>query len=281
VAKRLARRLRELGLADLDAYRGRLETHPEEWTELAARLGIPISRFWRDRGAFESIEREVLTALARQASDAGRDVLVCWSAGCASGEEPYTFAIAWQLRLQPAFARLRLQIVATDCDAQLLDRARTGCYAASSLKELPADLRAAAFDERDGRFCVRPQWRSIEFLRQDLREQMPDGGALGRRPRCLLRRQQLDRAAVPSHRHAGGDRGHRGGVQRFGRSSPGEGRQLQLARIDDARPGPTHADALAVLPPRTARRSASGTPLGPHRATRSASIIAASTFLPA
>ncbi len=79
------------------------------------------------------------------------------------------------MRLQPAFPRLRLQIVATDCDAQLLERARTGCYAASSLKELPADLRAAAFDERDGRFCIRAELRGVEFLRQDLREQMPDG----------------------------------------------------------------------------------------------------------
>ncbi len=93
VAKRLIRRLRALRLDDLDAYRDRLKSHPVEWTELDARLGIPISRFWRDRGVFESIEREVLPALARQAIDAGRATLACWSAGCASGEEPYTIAI--------------------------------------------------------------------------------------------------------------------------------------------------------------------------------------------
>jgi chemotaxis protein methyltransferase CheR len=175
VAKRLGRRLRELGLADIDAYRRRLEAQPAEWTALDALLGIPISRFWRDRGVFESIGRDVLPALARAAIDAGRSTLDAWSAGCASGEEPYTLAMLWQLRVHSAFPRLQLRVAATDCNAVLLERARIGCYEASSLKELPADLRAAAFETRDARWCVRPELRAVEFLRQDLRETMPAG----------------------------------------------------------------------------------------------------------
>jgi len=175
VAKRLGRRLRALGVPDLDAYRAWLESHPEEWAALDATLGIPISRFYRDRGVFDSIERDVLPALAQAAREAGRNELACWSAGCASGEEPYTLAILWRARLQPAFPEIALRIVATDCDALLLERARIGCYEASSLKELPDDLRAAAFDEHAGRRCVRAEFRSVDFLRQDLREEMPDG----------------------------------------------------------------------------------------------------------
>ena len=175
VCKRLGRRLRMLGLADLDAYRGWLESHPAEWPELDALLGIPISRFYRDRGAFESIGRDVLPALARAAREAVCPTLDCWSAGCASGEEPYTLAILWRLRLQAAFPALALHIVATDVDAALLDRARAGCYLASSLKELPPELRAAAFEERGELECVRPEYRNVEFLRQDLRNEMPAG----------------------------------------------------------------------------------------------------------
>jgi chemotaxis protein methyltransferase CheR len=173
--KRISDRLRALGLADFDAYRGWLESHPAEWRELDALLDIPISRFCRDRGVFESIERDVLPALARAAREARRTMLECWSAGCASGEEPYTLAILWRQRLQPAFAQLDLRIVATDRDAALLERARIGCYGASSLKELAADLRAAAFEPRDGRWCVRPEYRAVELLREDLREEMPVG----------------------------------------------------------------------------------------------------------
>jgi chemotaxis protein methyltransferase CheR len=175
VCKRLGRRLRALALADFDAYRGWLESHPAEWSELDALLGIPISRFHRDRGVFESIERDVLPTLARAAREASRTTLDCWSAGCASGEEPYTLAILWRLRVQSAFPGLVLRIVATDRDAELLERAHIGCYAASSLKELPPDLRGAAFEPRDGRWCVRPEYRAVEFVRQDLREGMPAG----------------------------------------------------------------------------------------------------------
>ena len=174
INKRIKRRLRTLGLADLDAYRRRLESHADEWHELDGLLGIPISRFCRDRGVFDALAQDVLPALARAARTAGRATIDCWSAGCAGGEEPYTLAIVWRQRL-PAFADLALRIVATDNDAALLERARIGCYAASSLKELPGDLRAAAFERRDDRWCVRREFRQIEFLLQDLREQMPEG----------------------------------------------------------------------------------------------------------
>lgn len=173
VCKRLARRVRALGLADLDAYRGRLESHAEEWPALDALLGIPISRFYRDRGVFDAIGEAVLPALARAAREAVRPTLDCWSAGCASGEEPYTLAILWRLRVQAPFPGLALHVFATDADAELLERARAGCYSASSLKELPPDLRAA-FEARDGQWCVRPELRTVEFQRQDLREAMPD-----------------------------------------------------------------------------------------------------------
>lgn len=175
VCKRLARRVRALGLADLDAYRSWLESRPEEWGELDALLGIPISRFYRDRGVFDSVARDVLPALARAAREAVRPTLDCWSAGCASGEEPYTLALLWRLHVQAAFPGLALHIVATDADAALLDRARVGCYLASSLKELPPDLRTAAFEARGEEWCIRPEFRAVEFLEQDLREEMPAG----------------------------------------------------------------------------------------------------------
>jgi chemotaxis protein methyltransferase CheR len=175
VCKRLGRRLRTLGLADLGAYRGWLESHAAEWPELDALLGIPISRFYRDRGVFDSVGRDVLPALARAAREASHPTLDCWSAGCASGEEPYTLAILWRLRIQAAFPGLAARIVATDAVAALLDRARSGRYLASSLKELPPDLRAAAFEARGELWCVRPEFRDVEFLRQDLRAEMPEG----------------------------------------------------------------------------------------------------------
>jgi chemotaxis protein methyltransferase CheR len=175
VAKRLARRFRALGLPNFDAYRCWLESHPEEWAALDALLDIPISRFYRDRGVFESLERVVLPALACAAREDSRATLDCWSAGCASGEEPYTLAILWRMRLQPRFSGLDLRIVATDRDLELLERARKGCYDASSLKELPEELRAAAFDLRDDEWCLHAEFRALELVQQDLQDAMPAG----------------------------------------------------------------------------------------------------------
>ena len=175
IAKRLGRRLRTLGLDDLGAYRAWLDLHPEEWAELDALLGIPISRFYRDRDVFESIEQRVLPLLMHRAREAGNASIACWSAGCASGEEPYTLAMLWKLRLQTAYPGMALRILATDSDASLLERARVGCYEASSLKELPADLRVAAFEQRNASFCLKRECRTVEFSRQDLREVMPAG----------------------------------------------------------------------------------------------------------
>lgn len=175
VCKRLGRRLRETGIAGLEAYRTYLQNHPEEWPMLEEFCRIPISCFYRDRGVFEQLEREILPELAARALSQSDGELSCWSACCASGEEPYTLAILWHTRFAHRFPRLKLRIVATDIDAHLIERARIGCYAASSLKALPAELLDAAFMRRDTQFCVRDEFRGITFLQQDIREAMPDG----------------------------------------------------------------------------------------------------------
>src|SRR3981081_3243192 len=99
VCERLSRRLAELELRDLAAYRAHLGQHPEEWTVLDALTHITISRFNRDRRVFAFVQREVLPALATGAISRSSDTVQVWSAGCASGEEAYTLAIMWQLEL--------------------------------------------------------------------------------------------------------------------------------------------------------------------------------------
>jgi len=175
VCKRLARRLRELNLPDVAAYRAFLDGYTGEWAILDGYCRIPISRFYRDREVFEQLEHVVLPALAAATVAAGRSELACWSACCASGEEAYTLAILWRFRLHHQFPGLGLRIVATDIDAQVLQRARTGCYRASSLKALPPPLLAEALTRHGGELCVRDEYRAIEILQQDIRRTVPEG----------------------------------------------------------------------------------------------------------
>jgi chemotaxis protein methyltransferase CheR len=174
VCKRVDRRYRELGLPDLAAYRDHLETRPLEWEVLRACCGIPISRFYRDRAVFESLEHLVLPVLASNATRRADTGLDCWSAGCASGEEAYTLSILWQLRLAGRHPRLELRVLATDIDPALLKRATAACYRASSLRELPLAWRAEAFVVRGAQYCVRATFRQgISFVCEDICTAMP------------------------------------------------------------------------------------------------------------
>lgn len=175
VCRRLARRMRELGLEHVDDYRARLESTPEEWEALDALCRVTISRFHRDRRVFEVLEQDVLPVLAKAAVGEERG-LRAWSAGCASGEEPYTLALVWELRVRPAFPLTAIEILATDVDDNVLDRARRGAYGQSSLRELPDEWRRRAFTRRGERFHVRPRFRSlVTFARHDARTRAPEG----------------------------------------------------------------------------------------------------------
>jgi chemotaxis protein methyltransferase CheR len=167
VCRRVRRRLDALGLADLDGYRAHLEAHPGEWALLDSLTAITISRFARDREVFEALAREVLPAVG-----AGRDRLSVWSAGCASGEEPYTLALLAAERL----AGVRLDILATDMDANVLRRAEDAAYGWGSVKELPEAWRARGFVRRDGLYVLRPEYRRpVTLRRHDVREPPPEG----------------------------------------------------------------------------------------------------------
>jgi chemotaxis protein methyltransferase CheR len=163
-------------LADVAAYRRYLEGHTAEWQVLDGLTHVTVSRFYRDRATWTALERQVLPSLAQTALDRGDRRLDAWSAGCASGEEPYTLRLLWELVLRPRFLALELAVLATDADEAMLERARKACYARSSLKELPADWCESAFIERDGRLCLRPEYRrAVNLARHDVRDSPPRG----------------------------------------------------------------------------------------------------------
>jgi len=170
VCKRIARRMQALGIEDEAAYRLHLQRSPAEWSLLDGLCRVSVSRFYRDKLVFAFLEREVLPVLARQAIARGDSSLRIWSVGCSSGEEPYSVAIVWRLGLQPCFPGLTLDVLATDADAQLLERAREACYPYSAIKNLPAAWRERSFVSRDQQFCLAQEYRQqTRFVEQDVR----------------------------------------------------------------------------------------------------------------
>ena len=176
VGKRLKRRLAELGLSELSAYQDLLVRDPAERARLDAMCRIPISRFYRDRGTFDVICRRLLPGVASQATARGDDTVRCWSAGCASGEEPYTLAMAWCFCAKPEWPAIGFTVIATDVEPTMIERAKVACYNSSSLKELPPGWLERAFFRCGLLFCLRPEFRqNVCFQLVDIRQSMPDG----------------------------------------------------------------------------------------------------------
>ncbi|WOX04144.1 CheR family methyltransferase [Microbulbifer pacificus] len=176
VCKRLYRRITQLGIEDLPAYRRYLDTHPDEWQTLDAMSRVSISRFYRDRAVFDYLAATVLPELAQRARARGADNLNVWCAGAGAGEEPYTLAIIWELQLRAAFPELQINIVASDADANLCRRGKKAHYPQRVFKDMPAEWLDTALSAGDGYYCLKPNIRRcVEFRVEDLRTGVPTG----------------------------------------------------------------------------------------------------------
>jgi chemotaxis protein methyltransferase CheR len=176
VCRRLAKRMSDLGISTIDAYRMHIEADPDEWKIIDGLCRITISRLYRDGALFEIIEKEVVPCLAGFALDNGSGVISCLSLGCASGEEVYSLNLLWQERLQRRYKSLALNILALDADETMLARAGTASYARGSVKEVPADLLDRGFVKSDGEYRLRDTYRGrIVFLLRDVRDPLPQG----------------------------------------------------------------------------------------------------------
>ena len=106
----------------------------------------------------------------------GDRTLRIWICGRASGEEAYTLAILWDARVAARIPGMDLEIMGTDADPRMLERARRGAYTASSIRDLPEDLRRAAIESAGELFRVRDRIREeVAWLCQDLRVEAPPG----------------------------------------------------------------------------------------------------------
>lgn len=176
VCRRVAGRIRELGLRDVAAYRDYLEHNPREWQGVDDACRITISRFYRDRGVFDSLSAVVLPALARAAVARGARELRGLSVGCASGEEVYSLKLLWDLGAGGERETLELRITAMDSHPAMLERARRACFHPSSLAELPESWRGRAFERSDGELCLRARFREgVCLVHGDVRRSLPPG----------------------------------------------------------------------------------------------------------
>jgi chemotaxis protein methyltransferase CheR len=166
VQARLARRLRELGLSSEREYLDRLRTDGEEELVLFLdAISTNFTNFFREPDHFETLAKDVQAALT-----AGQQKFRFWSAGCSSGEEPYTLAMV----LEPILKARDWRILATDISTRVLARAAEGVYSEEEVEPIPADLRGkflepAGAGEGEPRFAFARRLRErVVFHRLNL-----------------------------------------------------------------------------------------------------------------
>jgi len=143
VYSRLVRRLRALGVESFHQYCTLVARNEEgEREEMIAALTTNITRFFRENHHFEHFRNRVLPDLIPRARKGAR--LRFWSAGCSSGEEPYSLALSI-LALLPEAASFDIRILATDINRNVLEAAKIGLYGATALAPVEPDVRDRFF----------------------------------------------------------------------------------------------------------------------------------------
>jgi chemotaxis protein methyltransferase CheR len=131
----------QVGSCSLAEYLQALEEKKLLRLECDRLMTVSISRFFRDRALWQTLEHDILPTVIAQ----GNTQVKAWSAGCACGEEVYSLRIVWDLLSRRFEGLPGIDILATDANPLYLEKAKAGVYSKSSLKEIPESLQALFF----------------------------------------------------------------------------------------------------------------------------------------
>ena len=172
VRRRIAVRMRARGVHTFEEYGGVLDRDEREYELLLDALTINVTKFFRNPETFAAIDRELVPALYARAEPQLR----IWSAGCASGEEPYSLAILMHRYAEAQSRRFdRVEVLGTDLDRASLATAERATYLEPTLSDTPVDIRQMYFPmlppyRIPGDVRARVQFRRHDLLREPFPE---------------------------------------------------------------------------------------------------------------
>lgn len=141
---RLLKRLRELGLTSYSEYYDYVSSSKGRSKELVKMIDVVTTNkteFFREVEHFDFLSKSVLPALARSRQAGNMRRLNIWSAGCSSGEEPYTLAMVLSEFFSTTRSLNRFSILATDISTQILAKAKKAIYRKETVEPVPAMCR--------------------------------------------------------------------------------------------------------------------------------------------
>lgn len=172
ILRRTKRRATYGNFTSLGNYLNFLRVTPDEVESLTKEFLISVTSFFRDKGAFEYIQKEVLPDILKKLSP-GEEIKI-WVAGCASGEEVYSIAILLDELLIGKYEDTVVKIFATDIDQAALIFAGKGIYNAGISKDVSAERLKKYFTKEGDKYRVSPVIRKMAiFAQHDLVKNPP------------------------------------------------------------------------------------------------------------
>jgi len=176
VRARLGKRLREAGFDDFKTYY-RFLTQDDSGRELVNMLdaiSTNLTNFFREESHFDFLQNDIFPSYVADREAGGRSRRLFWSAGCSSGEEPYSLAMCL-LEYFGYGSGHNIKILATDISTKVLAQARSGVYRAARLQKVPNPLLRKYFHrgcgKQKGYFRVKPLLKEVvQFRRVNLVE---------------------------------------------------------------------------------------------------------------
>ena len=162
VDKRLDERIAELGLANYREYYQLLKfsTEQTEMQQLINRLTVNETYFFRDFPQLQGFAEDVLLQMVKEKIKVGDKRIRLWSAGCSTGEEPYTLAIIL-LEMLPDPEKWTIEILASDINTKVLDVCRKGYYNSRSIKDVPLEYLERYFTQRFETYILNVKVRNM------------------------------------------------------------------------------------------------------------------------
>jgi two-component system CheB/CheR fusion protein len=167
--RRIERRVGLAGLesADMEGYLALLQDDAREREQLAKDLLINVTSFFRDPQVFDQLDDSIVPNLIRDCKPG--QALRVWVAGCSTGEETYSLAMLLREQMAAQNANIKLQIFASDLDADAVATAREGFYPRAIEADVSPERLARFFSKEEEGYRVLPELRSlVVFTVQDL-----------------------------------------------------------------------------------------------------------------
>jgi two-component system, chemotaxis family, CheB/CheR fusion protein len=169
--RRFRRRMFQLNLPDYAQYGDYIRKHPDEINQLLNTILINVTEFFRDPPAWEILRHEIMPSLLKRIKPGHS--FRAWSAGCASGEEPYSIAILMAEHFGPRIQDYDVKIYGTDIDDDALNSARRGEYSLDAVRRVRPEWQEKYFHGKGMLHVNREIRRLVIFGRSNLGQDAP------------------------------------------------------------------------------------------------------------